>query len=80
MPVIFHLEGWRFHFFSWEGQPREPAHVHVAKAGADAKLWLLPEVRFAYNRGLNPREQRWVLQVVNERRSEIEEAWNDFFA
>ena len=55
-------------------------HVHVAKAGADAKLWLWPEVHFAYNRGLNPREQRRVLQLAMEYRSQIEEAWNEFFA
>lgn len=79
MPLIFRLDGWRFHFYSWEGMPREPMHVHVARSGADAKLWLLPETHFAYSRGLTPREQRWVLQVVNERRAEIEEAWNEFF-
>ncbi|MBA4162560.1 MAG: hypothetical protein C0515_10900 [Novosphingobium sp.] len=80
MPVVFQIEGWRFHFYSWEGHPREPMHVHVAKAGADAKLWLWPEVHFAYNRGLSPREQRRVLQLVVEHRNEIEEAWNEFFA
>jgi hypothetical protein len=80
MPLVFRLEGWRFHFYSWEGMPLEQVHIHVAKAGADAKLWLLPEVRFAYIRGLTPKEQRWVLQVVTERRDEIESMWNDFFA
>jgi hypothetical protein len=80
MPVISHMDGWRFHFFSWEGLPREPVHIHVAKAGADAKLWLLPEVHFAYSRGLTPREQRQVLQLVNDHRGVIERAWNEFFA
>jgi len=80
MPLVFRLEGWRFHFYSWEGLPREPIHIHVARAGADAKLWLLPEPHFAYNRGMTPAEQRRVLRIVNERRGEIEEAWNAFFA
>ena len=44
MPVVFRLEGFRFHFYSDEGTPLEPIHIHVAKAGADAKFWLFPEV------------------------------------
>ena len=51
MPVVFRWEGLRFHFFSSEGDPLEPVHIHVAQAGMDAKFWLYPEVRFAYNRG-----------------------------
>ncbi len=80
MPKVFEYRGWRFHFFSYEGQPREPLHVHVAKPGRDAKLWLYPEVRVAYNRGLNAKEMRIVLDVVIDRREEIEEAWNEYFA
>ena len=80
MPTIFKVRGWRFHFFSFEGSPREPAHVHVAKPGRDAKLWLYPEVRVAYNRGLNAQEMRLVLGIDLERANEIEEAWNEFFA
>jgi hypothetical protein len=36
-----------FHVFSNEGEPREPVHVHVSKSGADAKLWLFPNVEVA---------------------------------
>jgi hypothetical protein len=28
MPNIFQLEGYRFFFFSNEGNPREPVHEH----------------------------------------------------
>ena len=52
MPVVFRQNGFRFHFFSDEGDPREPIHIHVSKPGADAKFWLYPEVIIAYNRGL----------------------------
>jgi hypothetical protein len=37
MPVVFRLDGRRFHFFSSEGNPLEPVHVHVAQAGMDAR-------------------------------------------
>jgi hypothetical protein len=60
MPVVFRQRGYRFHFYSSEGNPREPVHVHVARPGADAKLWLYPDVAFAYNRGFSIRKQRWL--------------------
>ena len=55
MPKVFNWQGFRFHFYSDEGEPREPLHVHVVKDGADAKFWLYPEVELAYNRGFNAR-------------------------
>lgn len=36
MPLVFRWKGYRFHFFSNEGDPREPVHIHVTKDGADA--------------------------------------------
>jgi hypothetical protein len=80
VPVAFRERGYRFHFYSNEGDPREPMHIHVAKDDADAKLWLYPEVAFAYNRGFDARTQRWLIAVVEARRPEIEQAWNDHFA
>ncbi|WP_445191478.1 DUF4160 domain-containing protein [Sphingomonas sp. Tas61C01] len=80
MPVIFRERGFRFHFFSHEGNPREPVHIHVARPDADAKLWLYPEVRVAYNCGLTPRELRIVEEIVRRRREEIERGWTAIFA
>jgi Domain of unknown function (DUF4160) len=37
MPVVFRQGGLRYYFFSNEGQPPEPIHVHVKVAGRDAK-------------------------------------------
>lgn len=79
MPVVFRQSGLRFHFFAHEGLPREPAHIHVARAGADAKFWLTPEVRMAKNRGLDARELRLVLEIVKDRQQELIDAWNTFF-
>ncbi len=80
MPVIFRAGGFRFHFFSYEGSPREPAHVHVTRAGADAKFWLEPQVRMAYDRGLTGAELRRATEIIILRRDELIDAWNDFFA
>ena len=80
MPVIFFDRGFRFHFYSSEGDPREPMHVHVAKRGeGDAKFWLYPEVAMADNRGLDARTLRWLTEQIGRRRPEIVSAWHEHF-
>jgi hypothetical protein len=49
MPVVFRERGFRFFFYSNEGSPREPLHIHVEKENVEAKFWLKPAVRVAYN-------------------------------
>ncbi|WEK45279.1 MAG: DUF4160 domain-containing protein [Candidatus Andeanibacterium colombiense] len=80
MPKVFDWNGFRFHFYSNEGAPREPAHIHVSRPGAEAKFWLYPEVSLAYNRRYDARTIRLLQAVVEERREEIEAAWHDFFS
>ena len=80
MPVVFTWNGYRFHFFANEGNPREPLHIHVSRAGAKAKFWLYPDVKVEYNRGYETREIKRIAAVLIERRDEIEDKWNDFFA
>lgn len=79
MPKIFEWRGYRFHFFSNEGTPREPVHVHVRKGRDDAKFWLWPEVRVDFNRGFSSRVLSELTRVIKARRDEIESVWNDFF-
>ena len=79
MPVVFRLEGMRFHFYSYEGSPREPIHIHVARPDVDAKFWLFPQVRLAYNNGFSAREIRRLIGIVEEHRGQIEEVWNAHF-
>jgi hypothetical protein len=45
MPVVFRDGGLRYYFFSNEGLPREPRHVHVKGGGKDAKSGLSPKSR-----------------------------------
>lgn len=80
MPKVFEWRGYRFHFYSFEGSPREPVHIHVAKPGGDAKFWLIPKVRLATSRKFNALEIRRLETVIEEHRSEIIEAWNAHFA
>jgi hypothetical protein len=38
MPKIFEIEGYRGFFFSNEGTPQEPVHIHVKKGEGEAKF------------------------------------------
>jgi len=79
MPVVFRHRGFRFLFYANEGSPREPVHVHVLKGDIDAKFWLWPEVSVGYNDGFNARTLRELMEIIENRRAEIERAWNEFF-
>mgnify|MGYP001409816505 CR=1 FL=1 len=80
MPKVFEWNGYRFHFFSNEGDPREPAHVHVTSGRDTAKFWLRPEVAVAHDRGFSARVLSQLIGVIEERREEIEAAWHDYFS
>lgn len=79
MPSVFFYKGLRFYFFSNEGTPREPIHIHVEGEGGNAKVWLDPGPVVAYNRGFNAATLREIVRVVSFRRNEIEKVWDDFF-
>jgi Protein of unknown function (DUF2442)/Domain of unknown function (DUF4160) len=65
MPALFWERGFKFHFYSNEGDPGEPLHVHVAKRRVgDAKLWLYPEVAFAYTHGFDAQTQSWIVGLI----------------
>lgn len=80
MPVIFRLNGYRFFFYSNEGNPLEPAHIHVSKAGDEAKIWLEPIASLARNDGFNARDLREILTISTDNRAFFVEKWNEYFA
>ncbi len=79
MPLVFRWNGLRFYFYSNEGDPREPVHIHVNRDQADAKFWLYPDVERAYSHGFNARELRQMAEENERRRDEIERAWHEHF-
>ena len=79
MPVVFRYKGFRFFFYSNEGNPREPVHVHVRAAGSEAKLWLKPQVRAAENYGFDAGTLRELVEVAQANSELIERAWHDYF-
>ena len=75
MPVVFRSGGFRLFFYSDEGTPREPPHIHVRQGDREAKLWLGPGLPH----GFSPRELRDLRKLIEANREQIETAWKEFF-
>ncbi|MDO9226710.1 MAG: DUF4160 domain-containing protein [Pseudomonadota bacterium] len=78
MPVVFRWNGCKFFFFSNEGNPREPLHIHVRCHGARAKFWLSP-VAVAENIGFAAHELSNLARVVSDNQGQIKGAWHEYF-
>ena len=79
MPTILRRDGFRFAFFSNEGHPREPPHVHVSGGGGEAKIWLEPDVALDESSGLNARELNRILAIAREEREALMKACHGHF-
>jgi hypothetical protein len=79
MPVIYRYKGYRFFFYSNEGNPREPVHVHVRAGDGEAKFWLYPHVHIADSGGFDARTLRELVQVIECKTEDIEKAWHEYF-
>jgi uncharacterized protein DUF4160 len=74
VPTLLVVDGFRFFFYSNEGQ--EPPHVHVTRGGAAAKAWLQP-VRVAYSYGFTPSHLRRIRELTFEHQASFVERWHE---
>ena len=79
VPVVFRYRAFRFFFYSNEGTPREPMHVHAIGEGGEAKFWLRPLIRVASSDGLSARKLRELTSAVENNSELVERAWNEHF-
>ena len=77
MPTVLRVGRYRFHFFSNEGQ--EPPHVHLKAGGDQAKFWLHP-IELVWNYGFRAHELNRIERIIEEHRTELMEAWNEYFS
>ncbi|MGH7173905.1 MAG: DUF4160 domain-containing protein [Gemmataceae bacterium] len=77
MPTVLRMAGFRFFFFSNEGD--EPPHVHVERAEGYAKYWLQPEVRLAWSKRFRQRERTRLQRLVEQHQELFLEKWDEYF-
>jgi hypothetical protein len=80
MPVVFRYKSFRFFFYSNEGNPREPLHIHIRSAEGEAKFWVHPFVQLAESDGFDAKTLRELASVVQANTDLIERTWNDYFS
>ncbi len=75
MPTVLIKDGFRFFFYSREGN--EPPHIHIIGKGGEMKVWLDSlDISKVYN--LSPKEQRIVLEIVVSNVETFKKAWENF--
>ena len=78
MPTIMRVGPFRFFFYSDEGDPREPPHVHAVAGERLAKFWLDP-VELASSRRLRAGDIRELGKLVEQHQGTLLEAWHAYF-
>ena len=79
MPTVLYVLGWRFFFYSNEGN--EPMHIHCQKGEKEAKFWMDSktfDVREAFSFNLNSRDKREVKKIIFDYFDHIENEWKKF--
>lgn len=76
MPTILRLLGFRFFFYSNEGN--EPPHVHVEKGDGEGKYWLDP-LKEEYMKDFKSGEKRKVKKIIEENQEQFKNDWNEYF-
>lgn len=80
MPVVFQHNGYRFFFYSNEGNPLEPCHIHVRKGSSTAKFWVSPQICLAEAFEMTSGELKELSKIVEKNQTLIEEKWHEFFS
>jgi len=75
VPTVFRKYGYRFHFYTNEGN--EPRHIHVTGNNGEMKVWL-PELSVEFSYGFSPVEQRRIILTIKDNRKLLMEKWDEF--
>ncbi len=76
MPTVFRMGPCRYFFYASDRD--EPYHVHVERDDRIAKFWIDP-VRLQSSGGFNRSELAQIGAVIMEHRTELMEAWDEYF-
>lgn len=78
MPTLLTQDGFRFFFWSNEGDPLEPSHVHVERGDGVAKYWLGP-VRYAESAGIRAADLKRAREIIEANETSFQERWDAHF-
>jgi hypothetical protein len=76
MPTTLRIRGYRFFFFSREGN--ESPHIHIEHAERHAKFWLEP-VELAESKGFRSHELTELAHLVDSHKNEFITKWHEHF-
>jgi hypothetical protein len=79
MPKIFEWSGYKFFFYSNEGIPREPCHIHIRKGERAAKFWVDPYVSLASSFEMSAKELLLLQKATQDNADLIRSKWNEYF-
>jgi hypothetical protein len=74
------FKGYIFFFYSNEGTPLEPCHIHVRKNENVAKFWIEPNVSLASSYGIPLKDLTSIKKFIIKNKTTILEKWNDYFS
>ena len=77
MPTVLTQQGFRFHFYSDEGD--EPAHIHVKKGDGRGKWWLEPTLEEEHAYGFTLQERRQIKRLINQHYQYLKAQWYEYF-
>ena len=75
MPTVLRKNGFRFHFYSREGN--EPPHIHVEKGDNEGKFWLSP-ISLSDNYGFSSTEISKIIRIIKEHRLQLIDKYKEF--
>lgn len=73
VPTVLDTDGFRFFFFSNEGN--EPAHIHIERGDGHAKFWLAP-LELANSSGMKAQELAKAHRLAKENLKLLVERWH----
>ena len=80
MPTVLYILGWRFFFYSNEGN--EPIHIHAEKGDMECKYWINKEeveITEAFSYNLSTSAKIEVKKIIYNNFDLIVDAWNNHF-
>ena len=82
MPSILTAFGYRYFFYSNEGLPLEPLHIHVANGDNEAKFWINRDgtVILDFVKGnISARDMKKIQKTIEVYFDDIKDKWKEFF-